>query len=304
MASVRARAAAALVLAALAGPVAAHAQTAPDEEARRQLRVPARAVVILETTLPKTHFFADRIVAKVVLAVNPALTDPESVSVVTDFRPYRLIDVVEPERERRGTRVILTYEFPLECLEPDCLPGTLADPYSMPRQEIHYLDREGEEGLPVTFRWPPLAVQSRLTPREIEQPEFRARVEQPPPVSYRAAPWLAGTLLAVAALAVLASGLIAAYRLRPEEAVAAPLAPAAPERASVVTALGVLERTRSRGVAERRTALDALGRALDAADAPALAARARSLAWSPEPPTPAAMDELGAAVRRELRVAA
>jgi hypothetical protein len=261
--------------------------------AQRELRVPGRPVVVLGAELPPTHPFGDRIRAMLTIGVNPVLADPDSVSAEVRFPPYRIVEAAGPAREESGGRVVLRYAFSLECLERDCLPSD--DAIEFPPALVEYTARAGVDAEPLSVEWPEVAVVSRLTERDLEQPELRASA---PAVEREGAGVLAWTL-AAAALVVLAGGV----------ALALLLARRAPERAPVVVsragaspleaAFAVLERPAARSAEERRVALDVLARSLERSGRYELAARARRLAWHPVPPPPHAVEELVAAVRRE-----
>ena len=285
MTAARAALAAAITVLALAA--------AGPAEAQRELRVPGRPVVVLRADLPPTHLFGDRVRARLTVAVNPVLADPDSLRADARFAPYRVVEVAAGRAgEARGGRVVVRYDYLLECLQRVCLPSD--DPVEFPDARVDYRTSDGEEAEPLSVEWPELAVVSRLSEEDLEQPQFRASA---PAVEARGARGLAWAL-AAAALLVLVLGVLAAWLLaRPPRA--APVLAAPPGGSPLDAAFAVLERPAARTAEERRVALDTLARSLERSGRRELAARARRLAWLPSPPPPAAVEELVAAVRRE-----
>ena len=287
------------VLAVLAA--ALGAQPASADQHRRPILVPGKPVVVLSADVPRRHKFGDLIVASLELSVNPTLVDPRSVGVEVLFAPYRVMAPRTRRTERRGGRLVVRYAFPLQRLDANCLPGELDKPFELPPATVRYVPRRAEDAVTFSVEWPPLTAGSRLTRRDVEQPEFRASL----PVTSESGSSLLAWALAADAVLVLAAGGALAWHLWPE---APPLAPATAARAreptSLAAALRVAENAESVSAEERRTALEALARSLEDSGAPALAVRARRLAWSETAPTSAAMRELAAAVRREVPEAA
>lgn len=271
------------------------------QDGPERVRIPVNPVVVLATRVPRTHLFGDRITATVELSVNPALADPRSVRLATTFTPYRLVAPVAQSSERADGRVLLRYSYALQCVEGACLPDVLDEPFRLPPARAHYVPRGGGDEQRISVSWPPLSVGSRLQARDLSAPEFRADLAEP---GRPLAQTLTGVALAAAALLVLLAGGLVAWRLRAQ---AAPSIVSRREDVRPTPLEAFLREVQEAedGSAEaRRTALDRLARSLEAADRPALAARARRLAWSPEPPTPPAVDELVAAVRRDAAEAA
>ena len=262
--------------------------------AQRDLRVPGRPVVVLGANLPPTHLFGDRVRATLTVAVNPVLADPDSLRVDARFPPYRVVEVDAGRAgEGRGGRLVVRYAYVLECLERDCLPSD--DAIELPDARIDYRTSGGEAVEPLSVEWPELAVVSRLSEEDLEQPQFRASA---PAVDAGGAGGLTW-VLAAAALLVLALGVLAARLLSRSSPRAAPGSAAPRDGSPLAAAFAVLERPAGRSAEERRVALDTLARSLERSGRRDLAARARRLAWLPAPPPPAAVEELVAAVRRE-----
>jgi hypothetical protein len=279
---------------ALAGSSLALALAAAEPAAaQRELRVPGRPVVVLGADLPPTHPFGDPVRATLTIGVNPALADAETVRVEARFRPYRMVQAAGPAREERGGRVVLRYSFLLECLTVDCLPSE--DAVEFPDALVDYRASGGIVAEPLSVEWPELAVVSRLSERDLDQPQLRASA----PAAEAGGAGLLSSTLGAAALIVLAGGVALAWLLSRSAPRPAPAVVAQTEGSPLEAAFAVLERPADRSPEERRLALDVLARSLDDSGRHELAARARRLAWLPSTPPPSAVEELVAAVRRE-----
>ena len=268
--------------------------TAEAARGQREIRVPGRPVVVLGAQLPSTHLFGDRIRATLTVAVNPALADPASLRADARFAPYRVVEVAAGRTgEARGGRVVVRYAYLLECLEADCLPSD--DAIEFPAARIDYRARGGLDTEPLAVEWPELAVVSRLSERDVEQPQFRASA----PAAESGGAGVVAWSLAAAALVVLAGGALLAWLLWRAEPRAAPVPVSRREPSALDAAFTVLERPAARSAEERRVALDTLARSLERSGHRELAGRARRLAWFSSPPPASAVEELVAAVRRE-----
>jgi hypothetical protein len=269
------------------------AGSAQPAAAQREIRVPVRPVVVLDTRLPATHLFGERVRATLTLGVNPILADPRSVRTVVRFLPYRVLEAAGPARDEGGGRVVLRYSYLLECLARECLPSD--DAIEFPDARVDYDATGASAAEPLSVEWPELAVVSRLSERDLDQPQLRASA----PAAERGggSRTLAGAL-AAAALVALAGGVLLAWILSREAPRAAPVAISRPDAAPLAAALAVLEGA-THSAEERRVALDSLARGLEESGRHELASRARRLAWFPAPPASRAIEELLTAVRRE-----
>src|SRR5204862_7599685 len=149
------------------------------------------------TFSPGEALFGDPIAARVDVIVDPAVVDPETVRVHTDFRPFTVaLPDVTRRRVGRLARVELVYR--LECLVKRCLPGG-------PQRTFQFAPlRITAGGGTETAFWPKLHVSSRVDPRDLAQPTPRSDVVQQPPVTWRVAPAWTGDFVAVAACLLLA----------------------------------------------------------------------------------------------------
>ena len=270
----------------------ATAEARGDEQGER-LQVPA-APVVVSPTLPSHHLFGDRVTAVLEISVNPALADPDSVAVATDFAPYRLVAPPRERREVEGGRLLIRFAFPLQCLEHACLPDQLGDSFAPRPAKVRYVRRGTDESTEVPVSWPAMGVGARVGERDVAVPQFSASA---PPASGGSASSLLGWSLAGAAFLVLAGGAVLARHLWTVAPSPPRTGPPEPARTQLEEALRLAERAGAASVDERRSAVDALARSLEEAGRPSLAATARRLAWSDSPPTAAAMKQLVAAGR-------
>ncbi|MDQ3866408.1 MAG: hypothetical protein M3304_06220, partial [Actinomycetota bacterium] len=235
--------------------------------AQREIRVPGRPVVVLDRTLPATHLFGERVRATLTLGVNPTLADPHSVRTNVQFSPYRVVEAAGPAREEGGGRVVLRYSYLLECLERDCLPSDEA--IELPDARVDYHATGAGVAEPLSVAWPELAVVSRVSERDLEQPQFRVSAPTADSSGSRA---VTGAL-AAAALVALAGGALLARVLSREAARDAPVVISPHDATPLGTAFAVLEEPAVRTAEERRVALDSLARALERSGRHELAAR-------------------------------
>jgi hypothetical protein len=271
-----------------------------------------RAVLATPTLDQSVHLFGDTVVARLNVLVDTRRIDVDRVELVPRFRPYERIGRVSVSRDDHGDVTELRYTIRLRCLGAPCIPRRLpsaAGPQEPGRGERKsfvfpsslLVYREGDrERLLRIVRWPPLESVSRLNDTQfgLSQFVFRAGYVPLPGATWRVAPALLALLLVLAALALLAPGvLLIRRRLRARRPVEVE---AEPELPPLERALLLVEWTRDRTNGEdRRRALEVLAEQLDLAGSP-LADDARRLAWSPRSPTPDAATDVVRRVREGM----
>jgi hypothetical protein len=251
---------------------------------------PAHAAVISVRASfePASPRFGDRIVARVVVAVDERSVDPGSVRIAADLGP--LAQLGEPRETRRSSRGVgtVTYEVPAACLGEACVAGGPTTALRLPRARIDARRRDGSV-LRRAAAWPGLAVRGRVSAADLQaaRPRFR-RDASPPAVTYRVAPrTLARLLEALALLLVLAAAAVAARQVR----AAVRRRRSLDRRSELERAVDFVRDALSRPPPDRRRALGLLARVLSRRDAP-LSAAADELAWSKPEPVPERMAEL------------
>jgi hypothetical protein len=234
--------------------------------------IAARRTVSTSIT-PRAPLFGDQVVARIGL--------PRGATVAASFKPYTVRSV-----ERRGG----TTTYRLECLSSACVPGKNGlRLVRLPSAVVRLAT-----GPPVAIAWPVLRIGSRLSPGDTQRPTFRADLS-PPRASSRLNPDTVGWgLTSGAGILLLAAAGWTARRVRPSTQLR--LVPdLEPALSPLDDALAAVERALAGPVERRRAVLDRLALVVEAPD---LAERAQALAWSPEPPSPPAMQLLAGEVRR------
>jgi hypothetical protein len=249
------------------------------------------------TTLgPTRALFGDPIDARLVVYVDPAEVDPDSVKVRATFAPYRALAPAIVRSSADGV-VSLRYRFTLTCLRNECLPPMRGRrEFRFPRAVVTARRIGGKLAL-VSSAWDRVRVSGRILPEEVAQPTWESHEARVSPATFRFAPgrlaWLLDALaaaLALAGVALLAWNALPAVRRALTRDELAGLE-------SIERALALLRRARRQGEAnEQRKALDRLARELRTDGDDELAVGARHLAWSQPDPVPDDVDELAGRV--------
>jgi hypothetical protein len=258
---------------------------------------PPELIEVRTDITPDAHVFGQQVVATVEALVDTTEIDPASVRVVTDFAPYELAGERNVERRISEGAALITFRFPLRCLEEGCDTSTDRGVAELETGQVVYRFRAGSGDAFKALDWPSFEVASRVTADDVDQIRWRAAETSLPDVSYRADPtWLAVLLLAAAAV-LAAGGALLARRLwwsRPDETVQ--IQEVEPPAPRLVRALALARHASLDGDASRsRRALELVARELGAVNRPDLAAEARMLAWSPQDST---ADEVESLARR------
>lgn len=258
--------------------------------------VPVSAVT---SVAPRAHFVGDRVVATLDLTVDPALTDPARIDVVTGFRPYTRVAPVEVERRDADGATRIRYTYALQCIDRACVDRVSGERYAFGAATIRYSSSSVGQGT-ILADWPELTVASRLAPGDLAAREFRADADTPPPLDTAVSPTLLAWLLAgAAALLALAAAAVTALWLRRRSPRTAPTVAATADATQLDRALARVGAAIDGEEPERRAALDELARALERDGRPELAPVARRLAWSRAAPEDEEMRELAGAAGGE-----
>jgi hypothetical protein len=264
------------------------------------------------TLTPRTVLFGDTVRGDVHVAVDSSRVDPDSVRVVADFSPWKVVG--SPERVRRdaGDTAHVRTTFVLRCLTGGCELSGPSTPLQLEPARIAYSARNGQPAEAIQAEWPVLLVYSRFAAVNYDAPgeqssAWRADLTSLPAATYRLAPGvLVGLLLGGAVLAALA-GVGLAYvawpRRAPPPPEPEPELPPEPVLSPLEQALALLEESvRSDGAAEQRRALELVAEELELAEwgDRDLARTARALAWSEGVPPVDQTNRLAARVRSAL----
>jgi hypothetical protein len=217
---------------------------------------------------PRDPQFGDPVVARV--------DAPPGTRIHTSFRPFTVRSVT-----RRGSSTTYT----LECLSAACLPA--AGGARLVQLPSAVLSLPGAK--PIAFAWPPLRIGSRIE-ASAERPSLRVDVSEPHGSAALDPEALGWALTVLAGLLVVAAAAWTALALRPRTRRAVP----DDDLSSLERALELVRSSLDGPPARRRAALDEL--ALVLGDDP-FAGLVRTLAWSPEPPAPPAVEQVADEVR-------
>jgi hypothetical protein len=254
----------------------------------------------IKTSLtPRTHVFAEPVVAGVDLEFDSRRVSADKIRVDAPFRPYEQLGPGTRTRSDVGNLVRIHYRYRLSCFAKGCLPADTVREVTLPPIRVFYTLGEIRSRVVDSAQWPSLRVTSRLGAVDAPRARWRADLGFPA-VTYRLAPaWLAALLLAGALACLAVAGALGAA-LAPRRAKDAPVeVDERGDQSSLERALDLVAE-RNGNLPDRRRALERLGRELAGAGMSALAARARELAWSPRIPSDQAIQALATDVRAAL----
>lgn len=263
----------------------------------RAIEPPADLVSVTPSITPSSALFGDRIVARVVVAVDSRVVDPLTVLVGPRFAPFDRIGTARVATTEAGATTVLDFRFDLQCVSRPCAPSGQSTTIELPAVEIEWALRDGADQGRSTFRWPAVTVTSRVAPEALSDGLPALASLEAPPVSYGTSPtllrWLFLGGAAALVVAVGASAVVVLARRRSE----APTSVPGPLELTLVDAVELVERAVASPVAQRRTALDLLAELAEQTAPDSVAPRARRLAWGRDEPDRESMRELAALAR-------
>ena len=255
------------------------------------------APLAVSTSLtPSSTFFADPVVARVVVAYDAKQVDASTLTVQPDFSPYVVTGPPSVRRTHDGGVAAVTYSYSLQCETNGCLP--VSGPATVRFRPVVATAGAGAKRRTASGAWPALSISSRLQRSDLAaSPPFRHPAASPP-VVYGVAPGALADGLTVGA-GLLGAIALALGGLELKGLVARRRAGAAPGRLEAAVAL-VRQAAGREDAADRRKALELLSEALAHEGRPALADSAGDAAWAASAPSPgqaiALADEVEAAV--------
>ena len=274
---------------AVAGAVAAllvlgHSASAPAV-------APTTAVEVAASFDPPVTQFGDRILARVVVALDTRRVRPQTLRLTDDLAPLTQLGAAGTSRLTQGSLELVTVVLPVSCLTASCVARNGVAQVGLPLVHASVLTRDGRIAR-ASAGWPTLSVRGRVTASDLaaRTPPFEADTT-PPASTYRIAPGTLGTLLNLLAVlcavgAITFAGWEAHRRIARRRR-----QPTALERA-----LRLTREAKRRPAPDRRRALALLGRAL-ARDQRSGAVR--GLAWSEPVPEPHELEELVTDIEQE-----
>jgi hypothetical protein len=276
------------------------------DETKRVVGLPigSEGIAARTSISPRGELFGDNLTARLDLLIDREVIDPATITIETDFKPFR--ETREPRLERtdheRLTR--LRYFVSLECLTDACAPRST-------RKEVKFEPAQvrSRGKLVQRPRWPVLTLGSRLqNPTTDPRDEFNPRTREPTSgldwraevrvaaPTWRIEPTQATVLLVGLALVLLGASLFLLTNAYPGLARRLWRRPA--KLTPLERALAALQHAHQQGAErEHRVALDDLATELRAVGAPELAGTAYALAWDAPPPEPERTEGLTEQVR-------
>ena len=252
---------------------------------------PTAAVEVAASFDPPVTQFGDRILARVVVALDTRRVRPQTLRLTDDLAPLTQLGAAGTSRMTQGNLELVTVILPVSCLTAPCVARNGVAQVGLPLVHASVLARDGRIAR-ASAGWPTLSVRGRVTASDLaaRTPPFEADTT-PPASTYRIAPGTLGTLLTL--LAVLcAVGAITFAGWEAHRCIARRRRqPTALERA-----LRLTREAKRRPAPDRRRALALLGRAL-ARDQRSGAVR--RLAWSEPVPEPHQLEELVTDIEQE-----
>lgn len=270
-----------LGIAALAGLVIGLVWLARSDD--EGLSRPSQSIEVRTDITPDAHVFGQQVVATVEALVDTTEIDPGSVRVLTDFAPYEPAGERTIERRSSAGVSLVTFRFPLHCLQEGCDTSTARGVAEFETGRIVYRFRVGSGDAFGALDWPAFEVASRVSADDVDRIRWRAAETTLPDPSHRVDPaWLATLLLAVAALLAASAVVLARRMLWRDTADASSTEQLVPSATRLERALALARDASLNGdVPRRRQALERVARELGAVGRPGLAAEAHALAWSP-----------------------
>lgn len=289
-------AAAAVLVALLAGLVAWLAWDSAEGPALEQEPVAATALL-----LPEQHLFADAVRARLELVIDRKRVDPATVDVGANLDPYRNLRPPQRTRDDSGPLTRIRFDYLLACLRAACLPKGNGR-VELPGAALQFKVKGTPELQTATVEWPPISSAGRIDPKQLEQAALRAELRDLPPPTYRFSPLGVQLIALLLAILCFAGAAILAIRFLPLDRMVAWLGRhRADRRSSLERALALVRESADGGRPEDgRRALERLAHELRDVRNPELAGTASQLAWSEPPPAESGVAPLSQDVERVI----
>lgn len=245
---------------------------------------PKSAVAVTADVTPNVVAFGTPVVATADVVADARIVRPESITLQADFAPYDLAGKPTVERHVTGSSAHVRFRYPLRCLREGCEPAAARGVAEFQSGLVRYRFRDSPGSGRDFVEWPPVVVASRVAAADVEAIRWRASETELPAVTTRVAPKALAMVLLLAVLALVAGAVWLGRRLWHVPA-AVDEVERGPIRPPLERALELARAELGNGVgpADRRRALERVGRELDALGFEALAEDARALAWKPAP---------------------
>ena len=271
----------AVVAAVVLGLLVAFLWRSTSEESRAPEALSSQ--ILISTRInPRVHGIGDRITAEVVVLADTSVVDPDTIRPLIDYEPYDRVGPVQRTVTKDGSVARFSYRYPLMCVSEACAPSEDSPITELPTGTVFYRFREAPRPVGREIEWPQMTLLERASGEEVEGGLWRVDAPAITPVSYRFSPgWLAALLFGASlAFLLVAAAIVWQFVERRREPEAEPVVDT---RSPLERALDAARLASLNGaVPERRRALERVARELSALGEEELAARARTLAWSPD----------------------
>ena len=271
----------AVVVAVVLGLLVAFLWRSVSDESRAPEELSSQ-ILISTRVNPRVHGIGDRIEAEVVVLADTTVVDPDTIRPLIDYEPYDTIGPVQRTVTKEGSVARFSYRQALMCVAEACAPSEDAPITELPTGTVFYRFRQAPRPVGREIEWPQMTLVERASGEEVEGGVWRVDAPAITPVSFRFNPgWLAALLFGASlAFLLVAAAIVWQFVERRRE----------PEVEPVVDTRSPLERaldaarlaSLNGAVPERRRALERVARELSSLGEDELAARARTLAWSPD----------------------
>lgn len=251
---------------------------------------PTAPVAVAASFDPAVPQFGDRVLARVVVALDTDRVRPQTLALTEGLAPLTQLGPAQTSRSTQGRLELVSTVVAVSCLTAPCVARSGVARVGLPRVLASVVSRDGRIAR-VSAAWPVLVVRGRVTASDLDasSPPFEADTA-PPAATYRIAPTTLATLLDVlAALCALSAVGVAGWQARQS------IRRRRPQPGALERALRLAREAERRPAADRRRALALLGRALGHDQR---SGSARRLAWSEPPPEPDELEELVADIER------
>jgi hypothetical protein len=245
---------------------------------------PTAPLAVATSFDPAVPQFGDRILARVVVALDTNLVQGQTLALSDDLAPLTQLGPARTSRSTHGGLELVTVAIPVSCLSAPCVARSGVARVGLPLVRVAVTGRNGRIAH-ASAVWPTLAVGGRVTASNLaaSSPPFEADTA-PPTATYRIAPATLATLLdLLAALCALCGIGLAGWQVNGF------LRRRGPQPGALERALRLTREAEHRPAPDRRRALALLDRALGRDQR---AGAARRLAWSEPLPEPQELEEL------------
>lgn len=283
-----------------------------------------RAIAVATSVSPDVHLFAEPVIARARVIVDPREFDPDRIKVQMSFAPYELVGTLRRSQRNVGDVVELGYTATLRCLEAACLApryktvlgeqeGGRPERYTFrfPPAEVLYERPNGRVELLLQRPFPAVEVVSRINTAQLDAVDplvdelgegtasaYTASLDPPSP-TYRLPPrvFAAGAFALAGLLLLFPARLAGGFLLARRRARRRPRRLSPGERALLLVEWAGRQPD---GEQDRRRALEALADVLERSGARPLAETTRTFAWAEEAPDVTRADDLASEARSVL----